>query len=259
MLKVRVIPTLLWKDVGLVKGVGFDSWRRVGPIVPAVRVYTHRDVDELVVLDIMATRQRHGPDLDLVAEVADNATVPLTFGGGVQSAEDAERVLAAGADKVAINTAAYADPGLLGRCAHRFGSQAVVASIDVSRRFGEATCIADSGTSPMPYGAVDWARRVESSGAGEILLTSVDLDGTMSGYDVELISSVSSSVRIPVIASGGAGSPEDFRTAIDEGGASAVAAASIFHFTEVTPDSIKRHLQAHGIAVRRGLSLDRSP
>lgn len=253
MLKVRVIPTLLWKDVGLVKGVGFDSWRRVGPIVPAVRVYTRRDVDELIVLDITATRDGRPPDLDLVAEVADHATVPLTVGGGITSEDQVAAMLSAGADKVAINSAAYDDPDLLTRCARRFGSQAVVASLDVSGADGRATCIAAAGTRRTGLDPVTWARTVEEAGAGEILLTSVERDGTMSGYDLPTLAAVTAAVTVPVIASGGASGADDMRRAVQEGGAAAVAAASIYHFTERTPAEMKVHLAAHGIPVRASL------
>lgn len=250
MLKVRVIPTLLFKDVGLVKGVAFDSWRRVGPIVPAVRVYTRRDVDELIVLDIAATLAGREPDLELVAEVADHATVPLTIGGGVTSEDEVERLLRAGADKVAINTAGYADPDLITRCARRFGSQAVVASIDVRREGDVLTCVAASGTRRTRWVAASWARTVEAAGAGEILVTSVDRDGTMEGYDLEAVAAVADAVGVPVIASGGAGSPDDLLRAVTDAGAAAVAAASMFHFTERTPAELKQHLRRAGVPVR---------
>jgi cyclase len=250
MLKIRVIPTLLFKDVGLVKGVGFDSWRRIGPVVPAVRVYTRRDVDELVLLDIAATTQGRAPDLELVAEVADNATVPLTVGGGISTVSQVARLLEVGADKVSINSAAYDDPSLIGRCADRFGTQCVVASIDIIRVGDRLECVAGSGAWRKGRDPVSWARVVESAGAGEILLTSVDRDGTMSGYDLDVTSEVASAVGIPVIASGGAGGAEDMRQAIQEAGAAAVAAASIFHFTQQTPNQIKAYLASHRVPVR---------
>lgn len=250
VLKVRVIPTLLWKDVGLVKGVAFDSWRRVGPIVPAVRVYTARDVDELVVLDITATLQGREPDIDLVAEVAAHATVPLSYGGGVTTSDQVARILEAGAEKVIINSALYTDVALAGRCAERFGVQCVVASIDFRHTSDGARCVTRSGTSDTIHDPVSWAASVESAGAGEILLTSVDRDGTMSGYDLEVTRAVSDAVGIPVIASGGAGSSADLLTAVQVGGASAVAAASVFHFTELTPQQVKDHLAAFGVATR---------
>ena len=249
-LKVRVIPTLLWKDVGLVKGVGFDSWRRVGPIVPAVRVYTARDVDELAVLDITATLEGRGPDLDLVEEVAAQASVPLSFGGGITSADHVARILEAGADKVIINSALYADVALAERCADRFGTQCVVASIDFRRVDDTTRCYSRSGTTTTKHDPISWARTVEAAGAGEILLTSIDRDGAMVGLDVETTSAVVQAVGIPVIASGGAASSDDLLAAVKVGGASAVAAASVFHFTELTPQQVKDRLAAEGIPVR---------
>lgn len=252
VLKVRVIPTLLWKDVGLVKGVAFDGWRRVGPIVPAVRVYTARDVDELAVLDITATNQGRGPDLDLVAEVAAHARVPLAFGGGISSADEVASILEAGADKVVINSALYDDVALASGCAQRFGVQCVVASIDFRRTSDGARCFSRSGTQGTGWNPVDWARRVESAGAGEILLTSVDRDGTMAGFDLQVTRAVSDAVSIPVIASGGAASSEDMLAGVQVGGASAVAAASVFHYTELTPQQVKERLSDGGVAVRDG-------
>lgn len=249
-LKVRVIPTLLWKNVGLVKGVSFNSWRRVGPIVPAVRVYTARDVDELAVLDITATIEGRGPDLDLIAEVAAHASVPLAYGGGISSVEQVAQILEAGADKVIINSSLYADLSLAERCAERFGTQCVVASIDFRRNGNFLQCFIQSGTKPVNRNAQDWAQSVESAGAGEILLTSVNFDGAMSGYDIEATQEVCSVVDVPVIASGGAGKVSDFADAVLLGGASAVAAASVFHFTELTPMEVKAHLFARGVPVR---------
>lgn len=250
VLKVRVIPTLLWKDVGLVKGVGFNSWRRVGPIVPAVRVYTARDIDELAVLDIAATLEGRGPDLDLVEEVAEHASVPLSFGGGITSADQVAEILEAGADKAIINSALYADVALAERCADRFGTQCVVAGIDFRRVDGTTQCYSRSGTTAMTHDPVTWARTVEAAGAGEILLTSIERDGAMVGLDVETIRAVAQAVRIPVIASGGAASSDDLLAAVKIGGASAVAAASVFHFTELTPQQVKDRLAVEGIPVR---------
>jgi len=251
VLKVRVIPTLLWKDVGLVKGVSFDSWRRVGPIIPAVRVYTARDVDELAVLDINATIQGREPDIDLVKEVATHARVPLSYGGGITSPDQVARILEAGADKVIINSALYTDLELAGRCADRFGAQCVVASIDFRTTEAGARCFSRSGNLGMGLDPVAWARTVESAGAGEILLTSVERDGTLAGFDLEVMRAVTEAVGVPVIASGGAGSSEDMVDAVRVGGAAAVAAASVFHFTELTPQQVKERLATAGIPVRR--------
>jgi len=253
MLKIRVIPTLLWKNVGLVKGVGFDSWRRVGTVLPAIKVYNTREVDELVLLDISATREAREPDYESIEELSAECFVPLTVGGGVRDLEQIRRLLKAGADKVTVNSAAFADPKFIRAAADRFGSQCVVVSIDVRRLPGGGyECYSHCGTQATGRSAVDWAQQAESLGAGEILLTSIERDGTMDGYDVELVRQVAEQVRIPVIASGGAGNYEHLFEAIGGGKASAVAAASMFHFTEQTPLAAKRFLAEKGLPVRRG-------
>jgi cyclase len=254
MLKVRVIPTMLWKDVGLVKGVRFDSWRRVGTLMPAVKVYNNREVDELMLLDIEAMRAGRAPDYAVVEEIAAECFVPLTVGGGVSSIDAVRGLLRVGADKVCINSAAYDDPMLVRAAAHRFGAQCIVIGIDARRtESGDYECLSHSGTRATGKGVMAWAKEVERLGAGEILLTSVDRDGTMEGYDLDLIERVSAAVRLPVIASGGAGNYGHMNEAISRG-AAAVAAASIFHFTEQTPREAKRFLKANGIAVREPYS-----
>ena len=255
MLKVRIIPTLLWKSFGLVKGIGFDSWRRVGPVLPAVKVYNTRDVDELVLVDITACREGSEPDIDSVHDFADECFIPLTVGGGITNIEQIQRLLRAGADKISINSAAYANPQLVDQAARRFGAQCVVASIDAHRLDdGSYRCISHSGSKATGRHPEEWARELEARGAGEILITSIDRDGTMQGYDLALIERVAKAVNLPVIASGGAGNYEHMRQAIQEAGASAVAAASIFHFTEQTPAEAKKALAAAGILVRRNYS-----
>lgn len=252
MLKVRVIPTLLYKSTGLVKGVGFDSWRRVGPVLPAIKVYNARDVDELVFLDITASLDGDEPDYEIIADFSANCMVPLTVGGGVSKLEHIDGLLRAGADKVSINSAAYATPAFVARAAERFGSQCIVASIDAKclgagewRCFGHAGSM-DSGRAPAP-----WAAELAQLGAGEILLTSIDRDGTMQGYDLDLVKAVVDAVEIPVIASGGAGSYTHMAEVILRSGASAVAAASMFHFTEQVPLGARQHLAEAGIPVRK--------
>jgi cyclase len=255
VLKVRVIPTLLWKGVGLVKGVGFDSWRRVGPVLPAIKVYTAREVDELILVDITATLEQRPPDHESVSDLADECFVPLTVGGGIATLPQIVGLLRAGADKVALNSALFSNPALVDQAAHRFGAQCVVASIDVRRGPDDGlTCLSHSGTREERRDPVAWATELADRGAGEILLTSVDRDGTMRGYDLALIERVASAVRVPVIASGGAGSYQDMIDAVRLAGASAVAAASIFHFTEQTPAEAKAAMQAAGIPVRRSFS-----
>lgn len=252
MLKVRVIPTLLWKGLGLVKGVGFNSWRRVGPVLPAVKVYNARDVDELIVVDITATAQGTAPDHESVADFSAECAVPLSVGGGITGLRQIAELLQAGADKVSINSAAYTTPELIGEAAARFGAQCVVASIDVSRDAqGRLACMSHNGSVDTGRDAVSWARELVDRGAGEILLTSVERDGTMQGYDLDLIERVARAVSVPVIASGGAGMYAHMVEAV-HAGASAVAAASIFHFTEQTPAGAKQALHAAGIPVRLG-------
>lgn len=252
MLKVRVLPTLLFKEHGLVKGIGFDSWRRVGTAMQSVKVYNMREVDELVFVDITASRNDQPPDFETVDELADECFMPMTVGGGVRTIDDVRKLLQVGADKVALNSAAAEDPSLVGKVASRFGSQCVVVSIDAKRnKDGVYEVFTHSGTVPTGRDPVEFAAQVADLGAGEILLTSIDRDGTMSGYDLELTTRVTKAVAIPVIASGGAGSYEDMALAVTQGGASAVAAASIFHFTEQTPREAKLYMASKGIAVRR--------
>lgn len=250
MLKTRVLPTLLYKDTTLVKGIGFDSWRRVGSLMQAVKVYNMREVDELIFVDITATNQGRKPSFQLVDDFADDCFMPLTVGGGINALSDVRSLLAAGADKIALNTAAVENPSIITEIADTFGSQCVVVSIDAKKDKGTHQVYTRSGTTPTGLDPVAVAKNAQSLGAGEILLTSIDYDGTMKGYDTELIRQVASSVSVPVIASGGAGSYEDMYRALDAGGASAVAAASIFHFTEQTPLQAKRYLKEKGINTR---------
>lgn len=259
MLKVRVIPTLLWKDFGLVKGIGFDSWRRVGPVLPAIKVYNARDVDELILVDITATRESVPPDHESVDDFVQECSVPLTVGGGIDSLANILELLHAGADKISVNSSAYSNPDLIGAAANRFGAQCIVASIDVRRSAdGQYFCYSHAGTVATGREVVAWARELADRGAGEILLTSIDRDGTMDGYDLPLVESVAQAVDIPVIASGGAGCYQHMIDVVKQAGASAVAAASIFHFTELTPSGAKLAMEASGIAVRRNfVSMDR--
>jgi len=251
MLKTRIIPTLLWKNFGLVKGISFDSTRRVGSVMPAIKVYNTRDVDELILLDIAATEEVREPDYDAIEEYAAECFIPLTVGGGVKNIEMIKNLLRAGADKVVINSAAYDDPHLISQAASRFGVQCVVASIDARcNSDGKYECYSHCGKHPRSIAPKEWAMKLEDLGAGEIIITSIDKDGTMSGYDLELIRQVANNVNIPVIASGGAGNYEDLYKAICEGNASAVAAASIFHFTEQTPYEAKKYLNKNNIPIR---------
>jgi cyclase len=256
MLKHRVIPTLLWKPPGLVKGVGFDSWRSIGAVMPAIKVYNMRDVDELILVDISATAEERTPDFDDLAQLTAECFVPLTVGGGVTGVDTIRELLKAGADKVSINSTAYENPGLIEEASRRYGKQCVVASIDAMRQpDGSWRCHSHSGTRPTDWHPGAWARELEKLGAGEILITSIERDGTMDGYDFELIREVTGSVEIPVIASGGAASIDDMLAAIRDCHASAVAAASVYQFTELTPAQVKQQLALQGIPVRRDLAL----
>lgn len=250
MLKVRVIPTLLYKSVGLVKGVGFDSWRRVDTVLPAIKVYNMREVDELILMDIDATKEGKEPDYESIRDFSRECFVPFCVGGGIQNAEQIRRLLRAGADKVSINTAAYANPDLIRQGAEIFGSQCIVVSIDCKKIDGEYRCFSHSGTVDTGHSLEEWAVTAVEKGAGELLVTSIERDGTMQGYDIEMIKRTAALVNVPVIASGGAGNYEDMYQAVSAGGASAVAAASIYHFTEQTPREAKEYLAERGIPVR---------
>jgi cyclase len=259
MLKIRIMPTLLLKDHGLVKGIGFDSWRRVGTALPAVKVYNMREVDEIVFMDISATPEGTGPDLETVKDISADCFAPLTVGGGVQRIQDVEDLLRSGADKVSVNSAALADPHLITEAADRYGSQCIVVSIDVGTQSAIPFVFKNCGRLATRWDPVEWAKEAESRGAGEILLTSKEQDGTMAGYDLNLIQSVTGAVRVPVIASGGCGCFEHMYEAVEIGGASAVAAASIFHFTEQTPAEAKAYLAERDIPVRmNGIPAPRS-
>ena len=244
------MPTLLHKDVGLVKGVGFDSWRRTGGAMQAINVYNMREVDELVFLDITATRDARQPDFELIDDLADECFMPLAVGGGIKTIEDVRRLLMVGADKVVVNTAAVDRPEIVSEIAERFGSQCLVASIDALREAnGGHRVYVESGTRPTGLDPAAVAKRAAADGAGEILITSIERDGAMEGYDLELLRTVTEAVSVPVIASGGAGNYRHMAEAL-EAGASAVAAASIFHFTEQTPREAKRYLGEQGYPVR---------
>lgn len=251
MLKVRIIPTLLYKNFGLVKGISFDSWRRVGSALQAIMVYSMREVDELIFLDICATEEQRPPDFEEIDELADDCFMPLTVGGGIRTIDDVHKLLMVGADKVAINSAAISNPTLIQEVANRFGSQCVVVSIDYrSRANGEHEVYSHAGTKATGLSPLTLAQQAEEMGAGEILLTSIEQDGTMQGFELSCLEQVCQAVSIPVIAAGGAGNASHFHQAISQGGAAAVAAASLFHFTEQTPLEVKQYLQARNIPVR---------
>ncbi|MUM76953.1 imidazole glycerol phosphate synthase subunit HisF [Pseudodesulfovibrio sp. F-1] len=251
MLKTRIIPTLLYRDYGLVKGVGFDSWRHVGSLMQSIKVYNMRNVDELLIVDIRATDDGRPPDFAWVDDFADECFMPLTVGGGVSKVDHVGKLLDVGADKIAMNTAAFENPTLIRQVAQKYGSQCAIVSIDFTRKNGFLEVVTHSGRQPRGTDLVEFAKIAEGNGAGEILLTSVELDGTMQGYDIDALTRVSNAVSIPVIASGGVGNPQHMLEAIRDGGATAVAAASIFHFTEQTPAECRAILRRAGIPVRK--------
>lgn len=251
MLKKRIIPTLLFKDFGLVKGSGFNNWRRIGPVLPAIKVYNTREVDELIFLDVANSETLNEPDYEVVDDLSKHCFVPLTVGGGITRIDQVQKLLSCGADKVSINSSAYENPDLIKEIVNTHGSQSIVGSIDAKKINNNWICFSNSGKKETKYDPVTWAKNLEELGVGEILITSIDRDGTMSGYDQDLISAVTGIVNIPVIASGGAGEYSDMEKAILGSGASAVAAASIFHFTECTPAKAKEYLERKGIPIRK--------
>ena len=246
----RLIPCLDVESGRVVKGIRFVSLRDAGDPVECAARYDIEGADELVFLDITASSDARPIVLDMVRRVADTVFLPFTVGGGVRSVEDAEALLRAGADKVGVNTAAVADPSLLERLAHRFGSQAVVLAID-ARAKGEAWEVyVRGGRTPTGLDAVAWSREGAERGAGEILLTSMDRDGTRDGFDVALTRSVADAVRVPVVASGGCGSVEHMADVLTDGRAGAALAASVFHFGEIRIPEAKARLRASGVEVR---------
>ena len=248
----RVIPCLDVDAGRVVKGTRFVDLRDAGDPVELAARYDAEGADELVFLDITATVEGRGATLEVIARTAEQVFIPLTVGGGVRSEEDVRALLRAGADKVAINTAAVRDPDLLTRCAERFGTQCIVIAIDARRSGSGWEVFVDAGRTPTGLDAVAWAAEATARrGAGEVLLTSMDRDGTGEGYDLELLRAVAEAVPVPVVASGGAGRLEHFAEALTEGRADAVLAASRFHFEELTIAAVKEHLASRGIPVRR--------
>ena len=252
MLAKRIIPCLDVDNGRVVKGIRFVSLADAGDPIEQAKRYDAEGADELTFLDITASSDKRDIVADLVRRVADEVFIPFTVGGGLRSVEDIRAVLRAGADKITLNTAAVESPRLIGDCAETFGSQCIVVAIDARRRTGSDgwEVFTHGGRRAVGMDALEWAVRAQNLGAGEILLTSMDCDGTRDGYDVALTRAVSDAVRIPVIASGGAGKFEHFYEAFTEGGASAVLAASLFHFGELSIGDVKRYLRERGVEVR---------
>ena len=251
MLKPRIIPCLDVKDGRVVKGINFVDLRDAGDPVEQARIYDEQGADELCFLDITASVEARDTIVDVVARTAEVCFMPVTVGGGVRSVEDVRKLLLAGADKVAINTAAVERPELVREAAERFGSQCIVVALDAKQSApGMWEVFTHGGREPTGLDAVEWAARLVDIGAGEILLTSMDRDGTRRGFDTELTRAVADRVTVPVIASGGVGSLDHLAEGIRDGHASAVLAASIFHFGEYTVAETKAHLTAQGVQVR---------
>jgi cyclase len=254
MLTKRIIPCLDVKDGRVVKGVNFIGLRDAGDPVEIAQRYDAEGADELTFLDITASHERRKIILDVVARTAETVFMPLTVGGGVREIQDVRDLLNAGADKVSINTAAVQDPDFVGTACERFGSQCIVVAIDAKRVAGEGErweVYIHGGRTPTGLDAVQWAERMERAGAGEILLTSMDRDGTKLGYDIALTRAIAGAVRVPVIASGGVGTLEHIYEGLTAGGATAALAASIFHYREHTIAECKEYLAARGVPVRR--------
>ncbi|MCD6244656.1 MAG: imidazole glycerol phosphate synthase subunit HisF [Candidatus Korarchaeota archaeon] len=247
----RIIPCLDIARGRVVKGISFTNLRDAGDPVEQAMIYDREGADELVFLDITASREGRKILIDLVEKVASVLTIPFTVGGGVSSIEDFYKLLRAGADKVSVNTAAFLKPSLVSEAASIFGSQCVVVAIDAKREGDGWEVYVKGGSEPTGKDAIEWAEQVEEMGAGEILLTSIDRDGTKLGYDLELTRAVAERVSIPVIASGGAGSLEHFLEVLTLGGADAALAASVFHFGEIRIPHLKDYLSRMGVEVRK--------
>jgi cyclase len=250
MLKKRIIPCLDIKDGRTVKGVNFINLIDAGDPVELAKAYIKQGADELVFLDITATIENRKALAALVEKIASEINIPFTVGGGIDTVNDVSILIKAGADKVTVNSSAVRRPELISEIAGQFGSQCVVVAIDTKRLDDEWIVVVDGGRTTTGLEAVSWAHRVEELGAGEIMLTSMNSDGTKAGFSIEITGDVSSEVNIPVIASGGAGSMEDFRDVFNYTGCSAALAASIFHFGEIDISKLKQYLKQEGIAIR---------
>ena len=251
MFTKRIIPCLDVKNGRVVKGVNFVDLKDAGDPVAIAKAYDEAGADELVFLDITASSDNRATVADMVSRVADQVFIPFTVGGGIRTVEDFKAILREGADKISVNSAAINEPELISRAADKFGSQCVVLAIDARRREdGGWNIFKNGGRVDMGIDAVEWAMRVEKLGAGEILLTSMDCDGTKAGYDIPLTRAIAQNVSIPVIASGGAGKMEHFKEALTDGMADAALAASLFHYKELEIGQVKEYLQKEGVAVR---------
>ncbi len=252
MLKQRLIPVLLLKNGRLVKPIQFGKYRDVGYPTTQAKIYDAQKADELIFLDIDASTENRQTLISVIEEVTKECFMPLTLGGGVRTVQDINNLLAAGADKVSINAAAVDNPNFIKEAANMFGSQCIVISIDAKKKGDKYEVCTHNGKKTTGLDAITWAKKVTELGAGEILITSIDNEGTMEGYDLELVKAISQAVNIPVIANGGAGTLDDFQDALTKAGASAVAASSIFNFTDQSLIKAMRFLKVHGLNVREG-------
>jgi cyclase len=250
MLSKRIIPCLDVKDGRVVKGVKFVKLRDAGDPVSVAELYDREGADEIVFLDITASYERRGIILDVVRKTAEKVFMPLTVGGGIRTIEDIRDLLKAGADKVSINTAAVENPKLIQESSERFGSQCIVVAIDAKKADDHWKVFTHGGRTPSGQDAIEWAREAERLGAGEILLTSMDYDGTKDGYDLKLTKAVCEALRIPVIASGGAGTLEHFWEVFSKTGADAALAASVFHYGEIPIPKVKQYLKERKVPIR---------
>jgi imidazole glycerol-phosphate synthase subunit HisF len=250
MLKTRVIPCMLYNGAHLVKTIRFGEMRTLGNPIQIAKVYNSRNVDELIFIDLAATEENRSPGLDVISDIMQECFMPVTIGGGIHSLRDVEKLLKTGADKICINSEVTINPEFITQAAKKFGSQCIVVSIDAKKARNEHYVFKNRGKTNIKKTATLWAQEVEKLGAGEIFLTSVDRDGTMEGYDLELIKKISSAVSIPVIACGGAGKVQDIIDAVKSGGADAVSLASMFHYSGHTANSIKERMAKADIPVR---------
>ncbi len=251
MLAKRIIPCLDVRDGRVVKGINFEGIKEVGDPVECAAMYDRQGADEIVFLDITATHEKRKTIVDVVSKTAKKVFVPLTVGGGIRSVDDFREILRAGADKVSVNSSAVNRPELIAEAADIFGSQCVVVAIDARRNsMGNFNVVINGGRIDTGLDAVEWAKKAYALGAGEILLTSMDTDGTKNGFDLPLLNAVTEAVGIPVIASGGCGKLEHFSEVFEKTNADAALAASLFHYRELTVEQVKHHLLNHGIPVR---------
>lgn len=250
MLAKRIVPCLDVKDGRVVKGINFEGLRDAGDPVELAALYEQQGADEVVFLDISASLEERDTLVDLVRRTSESVFIPFTVGGGIRSVDDIGRVLLAGADKVSLNSAALSDPALVDTASRTFGSQCIVVAIDAKRSGESWEVYSHGGTRPVGRDALQWAEEVAARGAGELLVTSIDSDGTQTGYDIPLLAELATRVGIPVVASGGAGTLDDFRRALDDGRADAALAASVFHYGTFTVADVKQYLAAQGVPVR---------